>query len=170
MKTLRNFHARRFSNPAQLALTHLGYVFVASLAILLMFGCAKDATTSISTPPVSVSPPSGTPMPVPASDPIVVNAERTLSVARDTFRFIAHEERQNQAAFAKASPAIHGFVENIRRNGVGWLRTAEVMKTAYKSNRSPANKANLLTAISTVSTALDESKKYLSQAGYGAKP
>lgn len=102
----------------------------------------------------------------PDTDPIVVNAEKTLAVARDTFRFIAHEERKNEALFAKVSPSVHDFVQHIRTDGVKWLRTAEAMKTAYKSNRSPENQRNLVTAVSTVSEALNQSKQYLSMAGF----
>lgn len=138
--------------------------------IVLATGCAKDAGTTLPPPPASVSPVVGTPTPAPAADPIVVNAEKTLAVANHTFDLIVHLERDNQAAFAKASPSIHPFVENIRRNGLGWIRTANNLKQAYKHNRSPENKANLLTSISTVSTALDQSKQYLAAAGYGANP
>lgn len=138
-----------------------------ALALVSFAGCAKDQTSAISTPaPLpEVSPTLEHP-----ADPIVVNAERTLSAARDTFKFIAHEERQNQALFEKVSPNIHSFVENIRRNGVGWLRTAEAMKTAYKQNRTAENKANMLTAISIVSTSLAQSRQYLSLAGFKTTP
>lgn len=138
--------------------------------LILATGCANDSTTTTTAPPASVSPVVASPSPALAADSIVVNAEKTLAVARDTFRFIAHEERRNREAFDKASPQIHEFVEYIRQNGVGWLRTAEAMKTAYKTNRSPENRANLLTAIATVSAALDQSQTYLKQAGFGATP
>lgn len=141
---------------------------LAALAFISFAGCAKDQTSAISTPAAPL--PEVSPTPEHPADPIVVNAERTLSTARDTFKFIAREERQNQALFAKVSPSIHSFVENIRRNGVGWLRTAEAMKTAYKQNRTAENKANMLTAISTVSTALAQSKQYLSLAGFKTTP
>lgn len=131
-------------------------------ASLTLSGCATKLTTSISTPIL----PEVTPTAEHQADPIVVNAERTLSTARDTFRFIAHEERQNEAVFAQVSPSIHNFVQHIRTDGVTWLRTAESMKTKYKENRSPDNKRNLITAVATVSEALNQSKQYLAQAGY----
>lgn len=148
----------------------LSRITVALLIAVLATGCAKDATTAVSTPPISVSPATGTPTPAPAADPIVVNAEKTLAVANHTFDLIVHLERENQAAFAKASPAIHPFVENIRRNGLGWIRTANDLKQAYKHNRDAQSKANLLTALATVSNATNSAKDYLVAAGYGANP
>lgn len=139
-----------------------------AIVVLALGGCAKDnETVAISTPPASSPHPTTTVPPNPSADPVVVNAEKTLAAARDTFKFIEHQERQNRAVFDKISTKIHPFVEYVRRNDVQWLRTAEAMKTAYKTNRSPENRANLLTAISTVSQALEQSKQYLLQAGYG---
>ena len=128
------------------------------IAVILVVGsltsCARHQTTAVSTPPSTVPGPAptpiGPPIPAPTPDPIVVNAERTLSLANHTFDLIVHLERENQAAFAKASPAIHPFVEGLRRNGLKWLRTGNTMKQTYKYNRSPQNRANLVTAVGRV--------------------
>lgn len=133
-----------------------------AIIVLAFSGCSTQLTTSVSTPIL----PEVTPTAEHQPDPIVVNAERTLTIARDTFRFIAHEERKNEALFAKVSPSIHDFVQHIRSDGPKWLRTAEAMKTKYKDNRSAENQRNLITAVATVSEALNQSKQYLSMAGF----
>ena len=98
------------------------------------------------------------------SDAVVVNAERFTSVAADTFDLFVHTEYDNRAYLATIDPHIHPYANYIRTNAKGWLQSARVMTKAYKQNRTPENKANLTTALATLSAAIAETQKYLIKA------
>lgn len=100
---------------------------------------------------------------VPNADPVVVNAERTTALAKDTFDTLLHVEFDNRAALGQVSPEIHRYAEVVRRNGTNWLQSARVLTQSYKLNRTPENKASLQTAIAVLQTAMTESNKYLAQ-------
>jgi hypothetical protein len=101
---------------------------------------------------------------MPGSDPVVVNSEKTTQVAFDVFDAFVTLEHNNRAQLAAVSPEIHKYAEVIRRNGLTWLGTARSLTKAYKTNRTPENKASLLTAVSVLTTAIAESQKYIAQA------
>jgi hypothetical protein len=135
-------------------------LFPILVVIALTFsGCGTVSDfTNPSGPTVTATP---VPVNVNATDPVVVNAEKTLLIARDTFTLFVHLERDNRASLAKISPQFHQYAEILRRNGIKWLRTADAMKEAYKNNRTPESKANLLTALATVSEALNQTQQYI---------
>ncbi len=145
-------------------------LFAIALALALS-SCAKP-TANVPHSAVTVN---VQPIPVPETtptkpDPIVVNAEKVTTIGNRTFNLIVHLEKDNRSAFAKVSPSIRPFVDNIRRNGIQWIRDAEKLKEAYKQNRNAESKANLLTALAVISNATDTAKNYLASAGYGANP
>lgn len=108
----------------------------------------------------------------PGSDPVVVNAERTVTVAADSFDTFLKSEYETRDALKAASPAayreVHGFAEYLRASvddrgprAKQWLKSARVLTAAYKTNRTPANKANLQTILNTITAAMAEAQKYL---------
>jgi hypothetical protein len=101
---------------------------------------------------------------LPGSDPVVVNSEKTTQVAFDVFDAFVTLEYNNRAQLAAVSPEIHKYAEVIRRNGLTWLGTARSLTKAYKTSRTPENKASLLTAVSVLQTAIAEAQKYIAQA------
>lgn len=94
-------------------------------------------------------------------DQIVVRTEQALSIALDTFDLFLKIEHQNKDALKNVSPSIHELAENIRRNGKNWIKSAQTAKNTYKHNRTAENHANLMTAYKTLSSAIEESKKYI---------
>lgn len=95
------------------------------------------------------------------NDPVVVRAEQTEKIALATFDTFLAIEAAHQAEIQSMSPIIHTVAENVRKNGKNWLTTANNLRKTYKSSRTPENKANLMTAIAIVETALTETQKYL---------
>jgi len=96
-------------------------------------------------------------------DALVVNTEKALAIALDTFDVFLKLEYDNRAVLEKVSPKIHAYAETVRRNGKNWIKSAEAAKDVYKHNRTPENHANLVTAYKTLKTAIAESQKYISQ-------
>lgn len=146
-------------------------VTLCSLPLFLLSSCATNTTPV--TNPYGLWQPSDSPAPGPtpigpplhAPDPVVVDAEKTLLIARDTFNLYVHLEKEHNATLASASPKFHDFADKLRRDSIGWLRTANRMKNAYKHSRTLEAKANLLTALATVSQALVETKTMIAQSG-----
>jgi hypothetical protein len=98
-----------------------------------------------------------------AHDPVVVNAEKTLRISKDTFDLLLKLEHENAADAAKISPKIHEFAEYLRGNAPNWLISANNLKNTYKHNRTSDNKANLLTALATLDQATAEARTYINQ-------
>ncbi len=103
----------------------------------------------------------------PGNDPVVVNAERDTQLAADTFVLVATTEKQSRPVLLsidyKAAIEIKHGVDFIRVNSPKWLETARAVTKAYKGNRSAQNKANLETAIATLTTGLSQAQGYLTQ-------
>ncbi len=96
----------------------------------------------------------------PVADPVVVNAERTIEIARVTLdQFVLFEFRNR----AKCPAEVQASAEAIRRNAPEWFRRAMRLKLAYKANRSPENKATLLTAVAVLQTAAGEAATALAK-------
>lgn len=100
-----------------------------------------------------------------APDPVVLDAEKTLITARDTFHLYVHLERDHHATLAGVSPRFYQYAEKLRRDGRKWLMTLDRLKNAYKHNRTDQNKASMLTALATVSQGLAETKGYIETSG-----
>ncbi len=96
----------------------------------------------------------------PGNDALVVNAERTTTLAVDTFDLFVKWEFDNRSVLSKV-PEIRKAADHIRTNGPTWLATARNLTKAYKANRILQNKANLETAITVLRTALAEARTYL---------
>lgn len=96
----------------------------------------------------------------PGADPVVVNAERTIEVARVTLDSFVRFEFNHRA---KCPLAVQDAAERIRREAPAWFERALRLKAAYKQNRGPDQKADLLTAVAVIQTAAAESATYLAQ-------
>ena len=104
---------------------------------------------------------------LPGNDPVVVNAERVTAAAADTFDAAFNVEYQNHALLKEKSPAIVAYVNYARTNAPKWLATARQLTQAYKTNRTAANKANLQTAIATLTAAVNQLQTYFPQLQQG---
>lgn len=100
---------------------------------------------------------------LPGHDPIVVNAERTIGVALDTFDVFLKLEYDNHEALKGVSPAIYESAQYIRKNGKRWIKSATDLTRTYKRNRSPENKVSLITAISVLQSAVREAEGYIAK-------
>ncbi len=92
---------------------------------------------------------------------VVVNAEKTLRVSKDTFDLFLKLEYQNQALVKAKWPQIHQFAEYIRRNAPTWLITANNAKNAYKHGNG--NLQALMSAIDTLTSNSTQAQTYISQ-------
>lgn len=124
-------------------ITRLLFSVLFSVALLGMIGCAAIA---------------------PGNDALVVNAERTTQIAVDTIDAFLLLEYQNRAAYAAISPDIRTAADYMRDNAPGWIKSARNVTKVYKANRTPENKANLVTAIATLEQAMREAQQYLTLA------
>lgn len=97
---------------------------------------------------------------IPGNDPVLVSAERTTSLAFDTFdSFFALERAQE--VYVKANlPEVHKFANSLRVNAPKYLASARATTEAYRLNRDDQNKANLGTAIAILQTALSQVQVY----------
>lgn len=96
----------------------------------------------------------------PGADPVVVNAERTIEVARATLDSFVRFEFSNRS---KCPPEVQAAAEKIRRQAPEWFNRAMRLKAAYKSNRGADSKADLLTALAVLSTAASEAATALAK-------
>ena len=96
----------------------------------------------------------------PGADPVVVNAERTIEVARATLDAFVRFEFNHRA---KCPPEVQASAERIRKAAPEWFARALRLKAAYKQNRGADHKADLLTAIAVLSTAASEAATALAQ-------
>ncbi len=92
---------------------------------------------------------------------VVVNAEKTLRVSKDTFDLFLKLEYQNQALVKTKYPQIHQFAEYIRKNAPTWLITANNAKNAYKHGNG--NLQALMAAIDTLTTNQTQAQTYVTQ-------
>jgi hypothetical protein len=109
------------------------------------------------------------------ADPVVVRAEQTLTVATSAFDTFLKLDNDNRALVKQKAPQVHEFAEWLREpsqfpgstNVVArWaclVESAELTKLAYKQNRSADNKANLVTALATLQTAVDQAQSQLAE-------
>ncbi len=101
----------------------------------------------------------------PGNDPVVVNAERSTSVAVDTFDSLFRVEAANHELLKANAPQVVAGVNLLRRNAPHWISSVRALTVAYKSNRSAQNKANLETALSVLEAGISQARTYLSQIG-----
>jgi len=120
------------------------------LALLVMTGCASVA---------------------PGHDPVVVRAEQSLSIAFDTIDTFLKLEHDNQELVKKKLPEVHAFAQKLRAKvtvggktqpfGISVIQSATDVKNAYKRNRSPENKANLISALASLEAIVRETQQHL---------
>jgi hypothetical protein len=103
----------------------------------------------------------------PGNDPVVVRAEQTQTISKDTLDAFVTYERNNDSTLRALNPAIHTYANYVRAHGQQWLRTLQAEKLAYKNNRTAENKANLLTAVAVLQEAVKQIGIYMSQAQAG---
>lgn len=82
-----------------------------------------------------------------SGDPIVVNAEKTIAIAFDVVDAFLLWEYTNRAA---VSPDVRQVADRLREKGPDAFRNARSVLRAYKTNRSPEQKALLDTWLATV--------------------
>lgn len=103
---------------------------------------------------------------------LIVNAEKTTIIAKDSIDTFLKLERQNDAAYRQISPKIHQYAEYLRApvvfegvtipRGVSFLKSARNATKAFKYNRTSENEANLRTAYQTLQAVLSEIRRYSS--------
>ena len=138
------------------------YLIAASI-ICGAFAVAPIGPTGCS----SINPPALT---VQSTDQIILRAEQLAQTARLTFDTFVKLERNNEAVLEKASPKIHEYANTIRRNGLNWVDSLRAATRNFKANRNAENQATLNTAIASVTNAVAETNKYISQAKAIATP
>jgi len=96
----------------------------------------------------------------PGNDPIVVRAEQATAVAVEVFdAFLKWDVRYEGTAVH--TPEARAVAREIRANGINWLETARALTTAYKRNRSDANRANLQAGLAVLSEATARAEIFL---------
>lgn len=138
---------------------HTKYLALIALC-LFSFGCA--GTTAVSTFPGPT--PSGTPNPNASHDPIVVNAEKVLLIASDTFHLLDTLEYDNRAQLLKSVPEVHTYTNYLRKHYFTWLSEADDLKNVYKNNRTTTNKDRLETALTNISAETTKSQTFITKA------
>lgn len=94
------------------------------------------------------------------ADPVVVNAERTMEVARVTLDAFVRFEFKHRA---KCPQEVQDAAERIRKEAPEWFNRAMRFKLAYKQNRNADNKATLMTAVAILQTAASEAANALAK-------
>ena len=94
----------------------------------------------------------------PGQDPVAVRAEQTTVIAFDVLDTFVNWERTNEFL---VGPDVNRFADEIRRQAPVWLTAARELTKTYKANRTPANKANLLTALAVLETAMSQAQRVM---------
>jgi hypothetical protein len=96
-------------------------------------------------------------------DQVVINAEKTLRISKDTLDLFVSLEYHNQAQVKARFPAIHEFAEKVRRTAPALLKTANDAKNAYKYNRNGTTAGQLWAAMAAVTKLAADAQTYLAQ-------
>lgn len=104
-------------------------------------------------------------------DLVVVRAEQSLSIGFDTIDTFLKIEHDNQALIKAKVPEVHAFAEKLRAKvtvggktqpfGISVIQSATDVKNAYKRNRTPENKANLISALAALEGIVRETQQHL---------
>lgn len=101
------------------------------------------------------------------SDPIVVDAQRSTLLAKNTFDLIETVDYDSYSAFKaidpKSAAAFRTFVNYIRANQYQWLKSARDLTKAYQASKTQANASALNSAIAVLTSVTEEANKYLTQ-------
>ena len=109
--------------------------------------------TSINPPTISTQ----------STDQIILRAEQTAETAKLTFNTLVHLERDNEALLKTVNPQIHVWANTLRLHGVDWIQSLRTATKDFKANRNSANQATLNTAILTLTNAINETNKYITE-------
>jgi len=104
------------------------FLLVASPLVILSTGCAPSGAVT--------------------GDPVVVNSERAIGIAFDTIDSFLRWERANQGV---VPVKVHAAAQSLRREAPDAFRNARAVLRAYKTNRTPEQKALLDTWLATLS-------------------
>ncbi len=96
----------------------------------------------------------------PGADPLVVNAERSVEVARVTLDQFVKFEFNNRS---KCPKEVQDAAEQIRKDAPEMFNRVMRLKLAYKQNRSAEGKANLMTAVAVLSSVASEAATALAK-------
>lgn len=94
----------------------------------------------------------------PGADPVVVNAERSIEVARATLDGFLRFEYNNRA---KVPEEMRKSADKIREHAPAWFERVLRLKAAYKQNRGADQKADLMTAVAVLQSAAAEAATIL---------
>lgn len=94
-------------------------------------------------------------------DPVVVNAERVAAASFEIMDTFNQMEFNNRDELRKLSPEIEKAANHVRVEGKAALESLRAATKAYKTNRTPENKANVATWIATVESFRDIAKQFL---------
>jgi hypothetical protein len=92
---------------------------------------------------------------------VVINAEKTLRLSKDTFDLFLHLEKDNQAFVKSKLPQVHVFAQNLRKNAPDWLITANNLKNDYKHGNGDLNA--LMAALNILTQNISTAKNYINQ-------
>ncbi len=104
------------------------FLLVASPFVMLSTGCAPAGAVT--------------------GDPVVINSERAIGIAWDTVDGFLRWEHANRGA---VPPQVHSVAQKLRSDAPDAFRNARAVLRAYKTNRSPEQKALLDTWLATLS-------------------
>lgn len=91
--------------------------------------------------------------PRPGNQTVEIRAEQVLAVSAAALdSFLAFEHRRR----ADVPPLVRDVAQRVRLEAPKALDSANALRLAYKSNRTPANEAGLLTALAMVETLVAE--------------
>jgi hypothetical protein len=94
----------------------------------------------------------------PGQDPVVVRAEQTTQISFEVLNQFVTWERANEVL---VGPDVNRFANEIRLHAPVWFTRVRELTKVYKANRSPENKASLLTAIAVIETAMAQAQRVL---------
>lgn len=110
----------------------------------------------------------------PNADPGEVRAEQTIATAYDVMDTFLKLEMQNRALLQAKALGVCKFADKLRAPvqvngqsvpwGISLIQSANATRLAYKRNRTPDNKASLVSAIAAVEAALAETNAQLANA------
>ena len=83
-------------------------------------------------------------------DVIVVRSEQASRYAFEIFDTFVLEEERNRTNWRNVSPEIEKAANRIRREGRTGIEELVKVTRVYKTNRTPENRANLITWVAVV--------------------
>jgi hypothetical protein len=136
---------------------------IASVIICAAFAVAPIGPTGCS----SFNPPTQTQA---STDQVILRAEQTAQTARLTFDTFVRLERDNEDLLKQANSQIHVYANTIRAHGLDWVDSLRTATKTFKANRTAENQATLNTWITTLTNAITQTNKYITQAKKVSQP